>query len=270
LEGLTVGAIIWTLCDVLGFSNYLYVPKADDPGTVIPYFWTDGKDTLWEVIRELAEDTQTAIYFDEYDILQIKSNKAAFDLSRPVDWAFQAIDDSRLADIVELNSTDAVDANDVTITFSPTQPSQFNNGFPKMEAVWKPEADTVFLRSTPLRLDLQTNSPSFFIKQDEARTWPFESLVNIRGEIIKYRGKVYKYYTGYSSIGSTIVHSEDGRKAVDQNLSDPLYSYQNYFSGEMMIETRGVFKSGVRSHNDLPSKSVRRNIRKRRLHWSAT
>jgi len=53
-QSMTVGEIIWRLLDSVGFNNYKYESRDDDPSTLIPYFWADGEKTIWEIINELA------------------------------------------------------------------------------------------------------------------------------------------------------------------------------------------------------------------------
>lgn len=251
-ENMTVGAVIWQIMDTLGYTNYNYSRDDLDNGQVIPYFWAI-EGTVWDQISQLAEGTQTAVYFDEWDVMQIKSRKSMFKAGAAVNWNFDAVQNGqKLPDIIDLSTDDSLVVNQVDIQYKPAQFSDFNNGLPKMETVWEPEDDTVVLRASALTRDLPDNGTSIWIKQDQAAYWPYESLVNIRGEILRYKGKEYAWNKPGGGTGYEIVYSLEDKQKVDAK-SDPNKVWANSFTGKLMIEQRGIGGSGVAQHKVKPA-----------------
>jgi hypothetical protein len=249
-EEYTIGAVIWQMLDLTGHLNYKYSKIAAENGQVIPYYWPDQDRTIWEEIASLAEATQTAVYFDEYDILQIVTRQTMFRANRPVDWNFDAIQNGqKFPDIVDYEVDYDLEANKVDIVYSPAAYSDFNNGFPKMETVWEPEEDTVVLRSTALVKDLAANSTDLWIRQSDAIVWPYESLLNIRGEILKYSGKEYVYYKKGGGTNTVVVKSKEEKDGYDTGTdSDEYWAWKNYFTGRLIVAERGMMGTAQTSH----------------------
>jgi hypothetical protein len=250
---MTTGAVIWQIMDILGLANYEYSRNVLDNGQVIPYYWPEEDSTAWDEISAIAEGTQTAVYFDEYDTMRIKTRKTIFSTTENIDWNLDAIKNGiKLPDIVELETQDDFVANQVEITYKPTKYSNFNNGFPQMETVWEPEEETLTLRATALIKDLLTSHTVMWINLTEAAFWPYESLVNIRGEIIRYRGKEYVWRNTSGTLKYTMVYSQEDKDKLDAQ-SDPYLSWQNSWSGKLAITERGVQGSGIANHYIKPS-----------------
>lgn len=248
---MTVGEIIWRLLDSVGFSNWNYEPSDSDGTTQIPQFWASGDETVWEVIQQLAEATQTAIYFDEFGVLQIKTRSIAFNLTNEPVWQLNAVNTgSTKADIVELNTTNDFEANVVNITYRPTSLSKENEfgGLPIMESVWEPE-DTVVLRSSQLKQSMTTGSTSMVITPAEAVTWPYEGIVQIEGEFIRYSGKGYGYYDAAGAWKNTYIKSAEDKAKLDK--LNPALAYKNRFNGYMWIGegNRGIWNTTPMAHS---------------------
>ena len=251
LENITVGEAIWRICDSVGFNNFVYDARDVDTATTIPYFWATGDDTVWETFSKLAEATQTAVYFDEYDVLMIQTKTAAYDKARAIDWSLQSVNNStsggKLPDIVSLNKQFDFEANTVNIKYKETNVSEFQNGNPVMETIWEPDNDFV-LRSSPLNSAMTTTSTSFYVTQADASTWPYEGFVQIGGEIIRYKGKYYIYYDKNSSTQGTWVYSQEDKNRIDKKLSSESMSWRNTFTGQFKIEKRGDLWTSPRNH----------------------
>lgn len=246
-ENLTVGAIIWQLMDILGMTNYQYTKTAADTGQRVPYFWSDGETTAWETISKLAEGTQTAVYFDEYDVMQIRTRRAMFGESKDVDWNFDAITNGqKLADIVSMSTEDELVVNKVEVKYKPAKYSDFNNGLPKMETVWEPDQEDVVLRSSPLVKDLLNTHMEMWISQTQTIVWPYEATVNIRGELLRYKGKEYVWRKPGGSLGYEWVYSLEDKQRIDA-ASDANMAWANAFSGKLKIAERGL--NGTNSDN---------------------
>jgi hypothetical protein len=247
-ENITVGAIIWQLLDISGMTNYEYNRHVLDNSQAIPYFWPEPDITVWDQIGQLAEATQTAVYFDEYDVMQIKTSTAMFASGESVDWSLDAVPNGqKLPDIITSEIQEEMTTNKVTVDYRPAKYSEFNNGFPKMETVWEPEEATVVLRSAPLVKDLYAIHIVMWIRQADAVHWPYESLVNVRGEIIRYKGKQYVWYKPDGTTETKVVYNQEEKDALDDQ-SHPDLAYKNYFTGKLMITERGVMGSGISDH----------------------
>jgi hypothetical protein len=251
-EGMTAGSIIWRLMDSAGFANWSYTSSTDDV-VAVPFYWNDKDSTVWDNIQKIAEATQTAAYFDEYDNLQIKNAKTLFSKTPAATWTFLSEKYAgSLPDIQEMEKSSDLDgANQVDIKYTETKFTDFNNGLPKMEVVWEPD-DTMVLRAAPLAAEITIDQNYFSISQDEAATWPLSGMVNIEGEIISYEGKMYRYYNFYdngnASYTTTLIKSEDERKKLDE-LTPEGIRWRNGYTGYFNIKERGVLGTSKKTHN---------------------
>jgi len=245
-ENMTVGAIIWQLMDEVGMTNYNYTREVVDTGQVIPYFWSE-EGSVWDQISKLSEGTQTAVWFDEYDVMQIKTRKSVFGPAKTVSWNFDAVPNGqKLADIVDLSGDDDMAVNQVEIKWKPAE-FQETKGFPIMETVWEPEEEDIVLRAAALTRDLLVNQMEMFIEQKDVQYWPYESLVNIRGEIIRYRGKDYAYHDVDGKKKFKYIYSKEEKDELDA-ASHPNMFWANSFTGKLKIAERGVGGSGKTNH----------------------
>jgi len=246
-ENLTIAAIIWRLFDMMGYTDYEYRPNAED-SLVVPYFWTNGEESLWEVISKLGEVTQTAIFFDEHDVLQIKTKNGAYDENRVPDWIYtsQPIG-SYASNIVNVDQSNEFEANSVSVVYKETGYSDFANGFPKMEVSWEPE-DTVVLRSSPIKESITAGSQFMSIAQEKAATYPFAGLLNVESEIIRYDAKWYIYYDKNNVAVGKWIKSSDEKSTTDTIDSSEVLAWKNYFSGHLRIVKRGEFGSAIIDH----------------------
>lgn len=250
-ENLTVPQIVWRILDSVGFNNY-NIEQNDLLVTehVVPVFYTDGTKGVWEVLSDLAQATQTAIYFDSFGVLQVKTREFAFSPSDTAVATFQAVTDgTQLSNIIELSQDTVFEPNDFSVVYQQTNWAPDNNGQPTMQQVWTPDGNVV-LRGTPLVRQLDAaNTTSFYIGQDDAKLWPYKSLVNIEGEIISYEGKEFVYYTGASG---NVKNTEVLKSQADydsRNTQTPWqYRHKNGFTGAMMITGRGVWNSDIKTH----------------------
>lgn len=248
LQNITVGEAVWRICDSIGFTNYVYDRKDTDPASTLEYYWTEGEDTVWDAFQALAEATQTAIYFDEFDILRVKSREAAYDLAKTPVWALEATDmPGKLADIVDANITADYEANVVNINYQTTKISDDNKGFPEMQVLWTPE-DTFVLRASRLTQQLTPDAMLMRITPGDVAVWPYKGMVNIEGELIKYEGKEYSYFAKNGTLTTQWVYSHEEKLNIDKVLSDLNRAYQSTWTGRIKVIERGVYWTTPREH----------------------
>ena len=247
-ENVTVGEAVWRICDSIGFHNFIYDRKESDPSSSLPYFWTDGENTVWEALQQLAEATQTAIYFDEFDVLRIKTREAAYDLAKSPTWALEATDTGgKLADVVEAQVVADYEANIVNVNYKDTKVSDDNKGFPEMHVLWQPE-ETFVLRSSQLIEGITPASTVVRIDAKEVATWPYEGMFNIEGELIKYDAKEYTYYSKSGQLTTVWVNSLEDKNNIDKTLTDENQAFKSTWTGRLRVKERGVYWSSPRGH----------------------
>lgn len=264
-ENLTGTEIIWRILDSVGFTNYEIDYDEDKVvDYTIPVFYTDGEQTVWEVLNELSKETQTAIFFDAYGKLQVKTRDFAFSPDANHVWTFRSENSGlNLANIVEAEVEGEFEPNHYKIVYQKTNWSEANNGQPTMQRVWEPELDVVALRATPLLKSLSSSGEWIKIDPKEVKSWPYEGIVNIQGEIIRYSGKQYVYYVGpnESDKRTKLLKDNDDYVARDKKTL-AVYRHKNHFNGFLKITERGVWNSEPRDHNVelAPGWSVRRSL----------
>jgi hypothetical protein len=258
-QKLTTGGIVWRLCDLVGFSDYNVSAAALADNSFIDYFWTDPEKTVWEHFEEVSEATQTAIYFNEYDELQVLPRAAAYDLGRGVSWTFDGVDvgdatlqgrlasdNNKLADIEELTQTYDFEANTVNVKYHPTAPAPMKGNVAPMETVWEPE-DTTVLRASRLRVTMLSTATTFVINNTDAKIWPYSGIIQVEGEFIQYDSKGYTYRAANGAWVSKYIKSLEEQTALDK--LNPNLSYQNYYNGYFHISKRGLWGTTAKTHS---------------------
>jgi hypothetical protein len=305
LENYTVGGIVCLIMDMVGMSNYAYTRSEQDKGQVIPWYWPSDTNqassprwgrlmvnttapsttTIWDELSALAEATQTALYFDEHDVLQIVGRKQMFGSGKAVNWNLDAIQNGeKLPDVVSADVSYDLATNQVEFTYKPSAFASDAAGLPRTEQVWQPTAEinndiiptnsasagstTVTLYGAPLVKDFKKTDSVFWVTQAYAFLWPYESDVNIEGECLHYKGKEYSYsvkegtvdprtgYITYSNMPQTKVIFSADEKAQCDAQTDPTYLYKNAFTGKFIVDKypedgklkRGIFGSGTADH----------------------
>lgn len=249
-ENMTIGRIVWQLCDIMGFVDYEYDRTDDDKDTIIPYFWTDGEKTLWEIFSHLAMTLQAAIYFDEFGILQIKTRDVAYNLGNPISWQLDGEKvGAKQPDIVELVQQYDYEANDVTVRYSKTAISDQKGRTPKMDVVWQPE-ETLVLRSSQLKEAMNDTQDFLRMNASDVVTWPYQGIINIEGELMRYDGKGYWYYNKFGVNTFALVKSADQKKHIDEKLTNPDLAFKSAFSGYIGNVERGIWNT-IPLHHQL-------------------
>lgn len=251
VQNKSVTEIIWRVLDSVGFNDYVIGEEDRLVEHTIPVFWTNGEDTVWEVLDELSQQTQTAIYMDSYGKLQVRTREAAFRDLDVADWNLRGTaNGAALPDIIEWNTVEAFEANKVNVKYKSTVWKTARTGVPALSRVWETDQESIVVRSTQL-ISAITGTPTYFhIGKGDAAFWPYKSKVMIDGELIAYEGKQYIYYTGASGTtrNEAIVKDADEKKKYD-DLTPYAWRYKNNFTGAMKITERGVWNTEQKDHS---------------------
>lgn len=249
-ENMTLGRIVWQLCDIMGFSDYFYDKVDDDKATIVPYFWTDGEKTLWEIFSSLASTTQSAIYVDEFGILQVLTRDKAYNIGNPIAWQLDGVQNgTKRPDIVDVAQTYDYEANNVTVRYQATSISETQGRTPVMDIAWQPEGDVV-LRSSQLRESMTDSQMFIRMTGAEAAVWPYSGIIECEGELMRYDAKGYWYYNKSGVATFKAIKSSDEKKQIDEELSSPELAFKNYFSGWFRITERGLWNTYPAAHKD--------------------
>ena len=73
LRNVSLTYAVATILDSIGFSNYSFKYAVDESDFTIPYFYVQPDITVAEVLKQLAESSQTAMFFDEVNNLILMS-----------------------------------------------------------------------------------------------------------------------------------------------------------------------------------------------------
>lgn len=249
-EELSVGRNIWSLLDSVGFNKYEYNKPISKKSMRIKWFWTDKTLSMWEVLAELAEISQSAVYFDHRGFLQIKTREEVYDELLNPKWTFTGVsNDTRLADIVTSPTADRTfTSNKINVTYRNTDISGWRDGYPKLADSWSPEDETVALRAAPLRKPMTRGGKYVRISKDDAKIWPYKSAIQVDAEIMEYDGKGYIYYDENKKKKFKIINSEAELKRTKNELSHPQLKHKNYFTGGLRIVKRGAWNTNRASH----------------------
>ncbi len=249
-EDLTVPQIIWRIMDSIGFTKY-HIDYGSDNVTehTIPVFYTDGESNVWEVLDDIAKAAQAAVYFDAYGVLQVKTRDFAFSPANAAVWKFSSTTTpSKLADIATLDLDTEFEPNYFKVTYQSTDWEDVVREVPKMQQVWEPEG-TVTLRASAMVRDLETTSTWFWIPAADVKYWPYKGIVNIQGELIKYEGKIFVYYTGATGATRNTAKIKSQDDLSKFNSKTPVeYRHKNNFTGALAITERGVWNSETKRH----------------------
>ena len=248
LQNTTIAEIVSSVMDLNGFTNYSY-SYSGNAGN-ISFFWFTGEETIWEKLSSFGEATQTAIYFDEYNVLQIKQRDQAFSSHDPDMTLNYNQMGQQLPNIISLNKTVDYESNSVRVKYTDTKLEEDSLGNPIMQVIWQQNEDLV-LRSSRIQNNVQYNDNYLTIPSTEAAYWPFEGKLQLDSEIISYSGKGYNYYDKNDSnnIKHVYVKTNEEKIDIDKNKTAAEYKSKNQFSGYLSVANRGLYGSYASNHS---------------------
>lgn len=220
-----IHTIIAQLLDSVGFDRYQFDRYDYDAllkSTVVDYYAPNSEDTVWQSLQKLAKATLCAIFFDEYDVLQVMTkeeitNAEFYDIEVPVsvetpeiirkipkvDYVLRGQRDSTLDspfdsdpdhDIAALTSIVSADksydqeANYVKILYTPRSIKSTGlpgNDEPLTDIVWRSD-DDITLRATRLIWPIPATS---VYTQPDNETMYFFILPGEISMLWPYKGK---------------------------------------------------------------------------------
>lgn len=265
----TTVAIIRTLLDNVGFTNYKFNISATDTSIFSPtYWWTDDGTTVWDSIQRLCRDSQMIALFDEDNVLQFYTREFIFSqvdasgTNKTVTAFRYAASGSDLPNILSFNKQDLPSANQVKVLWKSVAT---NNYLGNSQPLWSSAPRTLgalSLEDTLPAISGQTvgpyalPSPTYIkLKLIEAVDSFNKSILNeysgylaIDSEIVEYDAIQYEY-TDSSSNALTTKDITSGSEALKYiGFSQP--GSANYYpNSKYRIKTRGAFGTNIVAHD---------------------
>lgn len=239
---------IWRICDIIGFNNYQVTSIDSTPHSIIDIFWTDEEKTAWEIFGELSRATQTAIYFDSFGVLQIKTRGVAWNDARTPDYDFirDSVPGGQPSNIVSLSEDSQFEANRVAINWQPTGFSERVDNVVPFEVVWEPEGSVV-LRATELGQNFLIGDMTLNMPVKEGSTWPWNGFANIEGEFIEFDAKRYIYYNASGVRTAVWVDDYATQKRFDETTPASKL-HLNHYTGVLRVKERGLWNTEEKNH----------------------
>lgn len=259
----TTVAIIRTLLDNVGFTNYNFNSTGTDNSVFAPrYWWTNDGGTVWESIQQLCRDSQMVAVFDENNILQFYTREYLFSSVGKTPIAFRyAADNSKLPNILSFSKQDLPSANQVKVLWKSVATNNYTGN---SQPLWMSNPrvlGALSLEETLPAISGQSVGPhdvsatnsyaklNLVVSNDALKNNilnEYSGYLVVDSEIIEYDAVQYEY-TDKNNITQTkdIENGADALKYL--GLSKPGSS--NYKpNGKYRIKTRGAFQTRIVAH----------------------
>ena len=259
----TTVAIIRTLLDNIGFTNYNFNSISTDSSIFAPrYWWTNDGGTVWESIQQLCRDSQMVAVFDENNVLQFYTREYIFNSlgKTPIEFRYDA-NGIKLPNILSFSKQDLPSANQVKVLWKSVATNNYTGN---SQPLWM--SNPRILGALSLEENLSAIPGQSVGPYDVSGTNSYaklnlvvsdDGLVNnilneysgylaIDSEIIEYDAIQYDY-TDLNGAPQTkdITTGADALKYL--GLSKPGSS--NYKpNGKYRIKTRGAFQTRIEPH----------------------
>ncbi len=252
-QGYSTPAIIRTLLDNIGFTNYNFNMSGTESSLFSPRFWwTDDQRTVWEAIQQICRDSQMVALFDENNTLQFYTRENIFNYSALTDWSFRyASSGSNLPNIVSLDKKDLSSANQVKVLWNSVTTNEYIGN---AQPLWKSS---------------NTYMGALSLEQNLLSTAGAGQYISLKAVVTNEytQSQILNEYSGYLAIDSEIIEYDaiqydyidltGTRQSVDiTNQSDALKwlglalpGASNYQpNGKYRIKTRGAFDTTIENH----------------------
>ena len=270
LESYPVTAILRSLLDVIGFTNYNFNVVTtsgsitDTSIPVINYWWTSPENTVWQAIQDLCRDIQMNAIFDENNILQFYSRDYMYNRTT-ADWNFYYdAEGSALPNIIDFSKEEIASANQVKVLWSTPITSNYSGSSGRL---WN--SPTTYLAAGGLKSPITAESTAANTNLVLDVTSPdsygtIQTLFNFNGyllidsEIIEYDAIQYQYVPRESTtnVPTTVWIENESDINKYKYLSKPGYEDANkpetsYFkpTGAYRVKTRGALGTKPAYHS---------------------
>lgn len=268
VENRTLGMLLSNILDNLGFDKYDFTLGSFNTSANVTYFWSDGTQSVFDVLNGLCQSQQCAIFAVENGFITALTRNDIANATDTSVWTFLGENSGgRIADIAYLNKKYTLQANDVLIQYSKMAIQSANTDNVILTSSIDPTditrtplttqvfqtSDTIVLRASGLTRDLLASSESstgiftdnrdVWINAGEAATWPYTGKVLVDSEYILYNGKGYAYWlfsAGTWTYHESVVTSIDDQNALDKQTYDSFSSLIQQPDGEL-----GQIQGGV-------------------------
>jgi hypothetical protein len=237
VENKTIARIMSMVLDLVGIDKYEFNFEDFDPTEKIKYFWTDGDESVYDVLNRLCKSYQCVMFTDEFGKLQLitRNQLVNSEDSESFTLSSESIG-PKLPNIIDLSKKYDISINDVEIKYKQKEANidaTDITGKVLTSKVWD-TSDSVVVRAAPLTRNLSASDvpeqvvgqdvpADLFLPSDKIETWPYSGKVNIDGEVFEYKGKGYaviNYQTGNWT--EHLVYNDEEKRKWDK------YTYDSY------------------------------------------
>lgn len=242
LRDLTPMQIIWAICDAVGFNDVEHYRVLDDTSHKVPFWYTAGGETAWQLIQDIARPHQLVVTFNQHNVMTVRTNKYMYNKDKNVDGTLVGnTNGGVLSNITDFGRARAFQINRADIKwYKPSLPST-------PIVVWQPSGDVV-LRSSQLVRTMTKGATEFAIPHSDAVVWPYSGRIFVQGEIIEYDAKKYIYYDKSGQRTASWVTSAAQKSKIDGSLTKRGWGWKSKFNGDFRVSKRGYGTTGAISH----------------------
>lgn len=266
IENKSIARIMSMILDMAGIDKYEFNFEDFDPTEIIRYFWTDGTETIYDVLNRICKSHQCVMFADEFGKLQLITRNQLVNDEDEENFTLRSTShDLTLPNIASLQKKYDISINDVEIKYKRKEAnidSTDVTGKILTSKVWD-TSDSIVVRAAPIMRNLSSTAiplqhvlkdvpADVFIPADKVATWPYSGYINIDGEIMKYEGKGYGVINyGDGTWAEKIIKSEEELRKWDKFTYDSYVPIQGVPGGTSGQSVIGEFGVGVIIVNQL-------------------
>jgi len=128
MQNVKLSKAIATILDNIGFSNYKFYKTSTESEDIIPYFYVAPETTVAEVLNNLAQSTQSAMFFDEFNNFVVMSKNYIMPSTdeRPINIELYGTKDFNDTGVLKNAATQSILSNIMSISSENNE--VFNDG----------------------------------------------------------------------------------------------------------------------------------------------
>lgn len=237
IENKSIARIMSTVLDLVGIDKYEFNFEDFDPTEQIKYFWTNGDESVYDVLNTICKSHQCVIFADEFGKLQLITRTQLVNDQNTEDFTLSSeIDGSVLPNISSLQKKYDISINDVEIKYTRKEANIDSTDITRKvltSKVWD-TSDSIVVRAAPIMRNLTAEAIpeqlvgsdiicDVFIPENKVATWPYTGTFNVDGEIFEYDGKGYAVIDyGTNTWEEKIINSDEDKRKWDK------FTYDSY------------------------------------------